>query len=46
MWRTVPYSNAAGRREGFHNLLFLWGDRRERREEGKGGEWEEVRDGN
>lgn len=28
MWRTVPYSNAAGRRKGFHNLLFLLGERR------------------
>lgn len=28
MWRTVPYSNAAGRKKGFHNLLFLLGERR------------------
>lgn len=51
MWRTVPYSNAAGRRKGFHNLLFLSGDGREEEEgeEAEGRVWEEgeeARDGN
>lgn len=36
MWRTVPYSNAAGRKKGFHNLLFLLGERRKRRRWGNG----------
>lgn len=55
MWRTVPYSNAAGRRKGFHNLLFLLGEGRKEEEEEEGEEaegrvWEEdgeeARDGN